>query len=689
MALRKKKGSALMFVLIAFTLIAIVAGSALTMTAADIKMRRQESQKTKELYCAESGLDIAYGVMTKTIDEDINKARQDTENYEKTYVQEYNSHSGEEGFVPLTAETLNGVLNTYFQGKFKSYIDGDLQDKIKNFIGYKSGVEIATSNFINNIGNNIKIKILSSFIADGETKKSVSVSYNIKYPTYERQLKSVDRDSEVPFYQILSKQLVTDDVLSITGKTSLAGDIWAKGSSTDPTSLTDKYGRGIDINGNIDFLGQVATAETLNIKASNTVNLSDKYETYAKNIKLGSSAGDSGITLNGSNISIYNDLVMNSINTNVLFNEYYGLNDMNDLSKDKMSLDNTLRTASSMIINSSDIGNGSSISIKNKLYIMGAAYLHLTNRQYKTGESIAINGNYKVYTQAVKDLDPKFEYIDPLQLVVSTKNTAQGSEMTVAEKAKYFDRAKDGSIRVAGLTLPSDENIVTAGTFLTKAYDNKYSIDTNNQLENKKKTYFGNVYNMGQESNIDSLAFTKFKDLNYKDTQIPIRKVSTEIDFSKLTSGVKNYDDVCFVLNNSNSTISIGSGSDSSKVAITMSGSSTECDRNKSIIIISNGNLDISCSGALKLVALCDGKIDVTSKSNLNIKKIGTEGALGSSNIDEIYKKYYEDIFKNIITGNAITSGTKRATVKESVGIDKYISAQDLVSKELWKLENY
>lgn len=65
---RKRKGSSLIFVVIMFMFVIIVSSAMLSMVTSNYAGRVTESKRVKNFYGAESGLDIAYNVIAKTID---------------------------------------------------------------------------------------------------------------------------------------------------------------------------------------------------------------------------------------------------------------------------------------------------------------------------------------------------------------------------------------------------------------------------------------------------------------------------------------------------------------------------------------------------------------------------------------------------------------------------------------------
>lgn len=64
---KKNKGSSLITVVIIFTILITIGTSLLSMTVVDYKLRTKESKRIENLYASDSGLDIAYDIMIKTV----------------------------------------------------------------------------------------------------------------------------------------------------------------------------------------------------------------------------------------------------------------------------------------------------------------------------------------------------------------------------------------------------------------------------------------------------------------------------------------------------------------------------------------------------------------------------------------------------------------------------------------------
>lgn len=76
---KKKKGSSLVLVLIVFAILSILATSTIAMTSSDYYRRITETKRLQNLYGAESGLDITYNILAKTVESSVKYANKSVE----------------------------------------------------------------------------------------------------------------------------------------------------------------------------------------------------------------------------------------------------------------------------------------------------------------------------------------------------------------------------------------------------------------------------------------------------------------------------------------------------------------------------------------------------------------------------------------------------------------------------------
>lgn len=81
---KKKKGSSLLLVMIVFAILSIAATSAIAMTSSDYYRRITETKRLQNLYGAESGLDITYNILAKTVESAVKYANINVQELTKT-----------------------------------------------------------------------------------------------------------------------------------------------------------------------------------------------------------------------------------------------------------------------------------------------------------------------------------------------------------------------------------------------------------------------------------------------------------------------------------------------------------------------------------------------------------------------------------------------------------------------------
>lgn len=176
---RRKKGSSLIFVIIIFMFVLTVSAGILSMVSGNYKARAVESNRVENLYGAESGLDIAYNIIAKTVDnaniDSFKKVEQFKSDVEGISYNDYKDNYKEKGdyinkakgyMYALKAdidyqnnighndskikddnEKIDLLINNVFQYYFKQYIDDD---------------ESLISNILYNVDNGKNIDINNS-----------------------------------------------------------------------------------------------------------------------------------------------------------------------------------------------------------------------------------------------------------------------------------------------------------------------------------------------------------------------------------------------------------------------------------------------------------------------------------------------------------------------------------------------
>lgn len=434
--------------------------------------------------------------------EDKNKEKNEEGNYDITLIDINNKKIS-------NGSSLSGILN------FKTISDNDKKEEISLRLDSKFNVKES----------------------DGDKNyKDVSLTFNIEVPDYNGAYKI----EEFPLYNVCSNGLVvgenlnvgTGSTLNVDGGIFVSANVVKEKKFTIGSMVNKKEGDGVVINGgtlsvnngslvsknDIRLGGEGSNlkvgCETENNKSNLNLNDESKKSHSNLNNNLGVYTGNLGI--NGdkigfdkdvskgniiSNYPVYamNDLILNGEKSSINLNEgFYGIN--SNRTEDKLT--GKINNSSAIIVNTDDIGSGSSINIGQEAIIMGTAYINTKPEAYQTGESVSVKGNYIAYT--VDNGNVEFKYYNPLQLAKLD---------SVDEKAKYFkDNIKNAkeTTHLEGISLP--DNTTSIGATISNnevKLNNKNATLDNitdisiNQVEKYEKAinYIGSLINTKNNDN--------------------------------------------------------------------------------------------------------------------------------------------------------------------------------------------
>jgi len=670
---RKTKGSSMLLVIAVFGILATLALAMIGATYANYKLRVEENNRVKNLYSAESGINMAYARITKVVEIAI-----------------------EEGIAAGNKETTIKKQNEIFKGVYKDYIDD-------NLIDYVSGEYVVNSNKAE-VKCELKaptvkkgdldykiVKITSTYKDDKGKERMVSVSYNLVTPEDYRILDKADGSTS----ELINYTLAADGNLTIAtdsshvkeGKVEVDGNLWIQGlrskdMAKNPT--VDKYKGGIEINNNdTEFKGQVNTAANITVDKSKvilkpiTLGLTEvDNRVYAENIFLGNLAEgdvDSGIDVDCSKAELYlaNDLVVGASDAKINIKNLYGFNDLNIATP----TDNgqVVRGSSSIIINSMKWPNNKgNLIVSDSAYLMGSAYIKTHREPYQTGESVALKGNYKAYAKDSNGnyKDSQYEYLDPLVLITKS---AEGQPLNVVDKAEHFvdySNSSDASIRAKGISLP--QKTYTAGAYISgeKVHGTSASLNTEelDKVENMKKRFVQAVYYMGNED----------FDVNKFQAGKAIYTVENQINWDGVSSLISNrgnfieLENMVILLNDDeNRDIEINDNKLILRHENKEAAYNTEFNRDASkditYIVVTKG--DVNYTGTK------DYKGTIISLKDINIKN--SKGQIGTAKLseDDIKDKKNKGVLDFIFTQG------------ENLVTERTILATDLITKEKWTLE--
>lgn len=599
--MKKKKGSSLIFVLVTFAVIITFGVSVLSLTLVSYKKRLVETTEKRNQYFSESGIDIAYGVIGKTVDKaveegnnaldaEIKKLKDPTKsaeltNGDKTYL-------NADGSINEELLKQNVFLETY-KSWILTNIKNDIEDSdytVENSNNDKPDVKVKNGDSLSFQNNVLTLNLESNFSSTSKTnpsgakevKKTIRVTYKIGPAKYNKPISvtTVAVPMDLPWEK---KVICANGNLTMKSTYNVTGDIYAKGDTNG----------GIDIQGgSSNIQGIIATDK--NFRLSSNMRVSGNI--YAGNIVVGDNTTlnvNSYTDTEGNKLfgSVYtnNDLEVGNANVSIS-SGFYGINENNDnttiTGADKPSL------SSCILVNSNSCPT---INITKQAVLMGVGYIK-TSPQYQTGESVAVKGNYEAYTQPLKEDklnqgkykedNAYFEYMSPLTLV---KGTITDGDMLLEDKSNYInsyiqekneqngssDKGSVDSSMVFNSSLSKinladpnkPDSVLTVGAYVSSGhiYKNTYAETVNSQfIRNKMAKYSKVVYNMKSvydtdaedkfsfSSPVDENGKTDYADdfNNYQDNQTTTKSgvknttIDDLFDFSKITQTVNDIVDL-------------------------------------------------------------------------------------------------------------------------------------------------
>ena len=434
------------------------------------------------------------------------------------------------------------VVKYIFNDDGKPEPDKDAEYSLEKFQYYeKENTEIALES---------KFKENNTSKMIGSNERKLRTIYTLTVPNYyEVTFKNsiVTNTSDIPGITVKGNLKVKNSNLDVHGDILVEGD-----SSEFEADPLKKYTKGIFLdsksNKSINFLNNIYCRESINIKDNVTVNVNRNV--YAKNLYINSENDNTEKSIlnintdDDSKLVLDNDLELNANNAFVNIKNFYGINDKNDVS-DKSD---NMKKSSSIIINKQN--SNSILTINKEAYIRGVAHIN-TEKGYKTGESVAVKGNYNAYSIPING-NESFIYDNPLQLIDGTineksehffnywKNENESTNNIVAAK----DRLDSG-----GVIFNEINNVHSIGTIvydeinkennsiakkIKKAEDFGTSTAIENTIKNEQKEYAKNICNL----NVGNNKVDKEYD-NYNDSMISIDSILNLDELNSNISGIK------------------------------------------------------------------------------------------------------------------------------------------------------
>ncbi|EGO87330.1 hypothetical protein CBCST_12607, partial [Clostridium botulinum C str. Stockholm] len=329
-------------------------------------------------------------------------------------------------------------------------------------------------------------KVLSlKFNSRNSKSKGINFTVNIGKPNYTADIKECNIDKN----KALDTCIFSNGQLNVNSNVDIYGDIYVKGLYNKGINFTKPGIKLITYSDEELYYGKISTANNIILTKDNSLNSSG--DIFASSIILNGFENsilknNNSNGLKSKNVYLKNDLMLNGKNNNVnILGDLYGFNHIIDKEQSQLQRKN----ASSILIN--DLTNTSFINIHGNLYLMGTGYVKSNKnlKDYQTGESVAVKGNYRAYTyglnknikgqQSLKKDNIKFSNkYSPFYFAEEFKD---GTKLNVQDKARYFKGYTEENKNSEEIIKP---NIKVKGkVYSVGAVINNEKISVNNCLE--------------------------------------------------------------------------------------------------------------------------------------------------------------------------------------------------------------
>lgn len=338
-------------------------------------------------------------------------------------------------------DRLYAAYNAIFAAQYRAYISEKVGENVKVKSEYANIVNTENDVFFEKVtdseikyyltvelkeaditesGNQINIPVSTMFKKNAQTPPTmISATFVIGTPDF-NMVSSVETQTVTLSNPLLNGIMVVGGKLTVGDGTNFTynGDVTVKGNGVVP----DASGKEVSVllkpgaemlaevkleSGKTVYRSKLATPKDILAKAGSSFS-SGSNPVYYRNFYIGEKGetGETGINVNfNGDVVAKDDLEINfegTTNIEQTSGNYYGYNDSNDEGPD---------SSSAIVFNSKNISN-KTVSLAN-LYLAGRAFIEgVTNTTetgiYKTGESIAVKGNYIAYQTPIMGTESDF-----------------------------------------------------------------------------------------------------------------------------------------------------------------------------------------------------------------------------------------------------------------------------------------
>ena len=277
-----------------------------------------------------------------------------------------------------------------------------------------------TEQELSSLDENSKMSFVlqSNYTHKDGMQKEIEVTLKVGIPKYNLPFAVQTKVAKLKPNILWTKALAAGRNIEVTGgEVFVQGDVYAFGtkpSNSRSINNNEDFGGIIvgkdEIKGALNIQGDVATNSYIHSLFNNsTIDINGSV--YADSIVIHEGVDRSNITIRGQ-ANTRDDIELNGTKSKIhIMGDYYGFTDGSEDSQSEGVAENIHSQSSSIIINSSDIGRGSSLQIDGQIFLAGTVFVDLSTekngvyveRGYKTGESVSIKGNYLAYGKYLND----------------------------------------------------------------------------------------------------------------------------------------------------------------------------------------------------------------------------------------------------------------------------------------------
>lgn len=463
--LKSNRGSALLFVLIAITVLSMLGISLMSYALSGLKVKLAERDAKESQYLSESGLDLAYTLISEVVLDAVKAGRDEVDYFisnedddadpedslvkfiemerEKERNGEEDSEyiEGDTGVGPVNEDKLKEKFNEKFKEQYKAYVDENLLPTLEDISNYMEFYDDDSNLVIScdrdsyvkfGSGEEASVITLESSYKVNNITKQIAVDFRIAAPDYDQEY-TVETVSEIKKESpLFDKALAADgNIIVKSTNVNIEGDIFAGGDNDDPESHGLALGdEEASLRGSLSVKGRIFTGGDIRINSSNS-SLEAYGDIFCSNIRFMDVKDGSikvGSAGEGFNVHTLNGIIVDGTNSHLdIYGKYYGFSRGEGFGINRSTIlinDQYASAGSDTRINitgeatscdkfpdgtSKPSGNviAGSNFVPFGLTRIAEADGNYYQVLYQTGESIAIIGNYEAYSKPLNEEYPK------------------------------------------------------------------------------------------------------------------------------------------------------------------------------------------------------------------------------------------------------------------------------------------